>query len=129
MDVKLPAEAIRSTGPSAASRRLATRSNPEWPSDPRPIHELPDVWMVRAAHAARWVPEIDPTTRVATERLGREIAQLCVARGMSQRSLSARSGVSQATISRLMRGMTPGTRLWTVARILAALDGHVTGVP
>jgi len=86
-------------------------------------------WTIQAAHAARWIPETDPTTRIAIERLGRELAELCAARGMSQRRLAATSGVSQATISRLMRGMTPRTRLSTVARVLEALDGHVAVTP
>jgi transcriptional regulator with XRE-family HTH domain len=75
------------------------------------------------------VDAYDPLERAAVERFGRDIADLCQARGLSQRGLAARCGVNQATISRLMRGRTPGMRLKTVARIVLALDGHVTGAP
>lgn len=48
-------------------------------------------------------------------------------RGLSQRTLSARSGVPQSTISKLERGLAPGTTARRLAPLILVLGGATFG--
>jgi DNA-binding transcriptional regulator YiaG len=48
-------------------------------------------------------------------------------RGLSQRTLSAHSGVSQSTISKLERGLAPGTSARRLAPLILVLGGATFG--
>jgi transcriptional regulator with XRE-family HTH domain len=50
-------------------------------------------------------------------------------RGLSQRRLAHRCGLSQSTISRLESGKAAGVRVAWIARLLAGLDARVQGLP
>jgi transcriptional regulator with XRE-family HTH domain len=65
---------------------------------------------------------IDEPTAEALRVLGRILYELRRQRGLSQRALAARCGLSQATISRLENGLAPGVRIAWIARLLAGLD-------
>jgi transcriptional regulator with XRE-family HTH domain len=65
---------------------------------------------------------IDEPTAEALRILGRILYELRRQRGLSQRALAARCGLSQSTISRLENGLAPGVRVAWVARLLAGLD-------
>jgi transcriptional regulator with XRE-family HTH domain len=71
----------------------------------------------------------DPATQAALDRLGTDIARLRARSGLSQRGLAAISRVDQGTISRFERGLAPGVAITSIARIIMALDGHVTRLP
>jgi hypothetical protein len=67
---------------------------------------------------------IDPRDQAARRPLGWIGAAVKRARWerlLSQRALAARSGVDQGTISRLERGLAPGLRLESLAKILGAV--------
>ena len=70
----------------------------------------------------------DPETQAALDRLGVDIARLRARSGLSQRRLGEIARVDQSTISRFERGLAPGIAITSVARIIVALDGHVTQV-
>jgi len=64
----------------------------------------------------------DPPTREALAALGSAMLEIRRARGLTQRQLSARSGLAQSTISRLETGKAPWLSAVWIARLLAALD-------
>jgi transcriptional regulator with XRE-family HTH domain len=65
---------------------------------------------------------IDEPTAEALRALGEVLHKVRGERGMSQRALAGRCGLSQSTISRLENGLAPGVRVAWVARLLAGLD-------
>ena len=67
-------------------------------------------------------PDLDPGTEEAVIRIGELLWEGRRRAGLSQRQLASRTGVDQATISRLERGLTPFSRLALVARLFAELD-------
>jgi transcriptional regulator with XRE-family HTH domain len=69
---------------------------------------------------------IDEPTAEALRALGEILLRVRGARGLSQRALAGRCGLSQSAISRLENGLAPGVRIAWVARLLAGLD---QGVP
>jgi DNA-binding XRE family transcriptional regulator len=66
----------------------------------------------RPATAQRWTTVLD----------GRRLRQLRSQRGLSQRELAGRAGMSPATVARLEREPWPSCRTYTVARLAAALS-------
>ncbi|MEW5991548.1 MAG: helix-turn-helix transcriptional regulator [Chloroflexota bacterium] len=64
----------------------------------------------------------DEPTREALTVLGGVFRGLRTGRGLTQRQLEARSGVSQSTISRFENGKAPWLAAVQIARLLAALD-------
>lgn len=64
----------------------------------------------------------DPPTRAALAALGSALFEIRRARGLTQRQLSARSGLAQSTISRLETGKAPWLSAVWIARLLAAVD-------
>lgn len=72
---------------------------------------------------------LDPATREALQALGSVIRELRAARGLTQRALAARCGLSQPTISRLECGRAEGLRAAWIARLLAGLDSTVRVLP
>jgi transcriptional regulator with XRE-family HTH domain len=64
---------------------------------------------------------LDDWTVEALRETGRAIRRLRSAEGLTQRALADRCGLSQSTISRLERGLTPGLRLAWLARLFVAL--------
>jgi transcriptional regulator with XRE-family HTH domain len=75
------------------------------------------------------VGRLDPVTREALEVLGAVFRGLRAERGLSQRALASRCGLSQSTISKLERGRAEGLRAAWIARLLAGLDGRVEILP
>jgi len=63
----------------------------------------------------------DGAIRRTLEHLGDEVRLARLERGLSQAALGEWSGVSQSTISRFERGLTPGTGLITLGFLLHAL--------
>lgn len=55
--------------------------------------------------------------------LGRELRKARIGSGFSQSELSGASGVDQGTISRLERGLAPGLRFATYARLIEIVGG------
>lgn len=78
---------------------------------------------------AHTIGRVDPVTREALEVLGAVFRQLRAERGLSQRALAGRCGLSQPTISKLERGRAEGLRAAWIARLLAGLDGSVRILP
>ena len=78
---------------------------------------------------ARDVGRIDPETREALQELGHVLRELRGSRGLSQRALAWRCGLSQSTISRLECGLAEGVRVAWVARLLAGLDAKLHLIP
>ena len=72
---------------------------------------------------------VDPVTREALQVLGAVFRKLRAERGLSQRALAGRCGLSQSTISKLERGLAEGLRAAWIARLLAGLDGSVRNLP
>ena len=72
---------------------------------------------------------LDGPTREALVVLGGVLRELRSERGLSQRALAGRCGLSQSTISRLESGKAEGVRVAWIARLLAGLDTHVRVVP
>ena len=64
----------------------------------------------------------DLPTREALAALGSAFLEIRRARGLTQRQLAHRSGLSQASISKLETGKAPWLRVIWVARVLASLD-------
>ena len=61
---------------------------------------------------------------------GAAVRRWRVSRGMSQRQLARRVDLSQATVSRLERGLLPGIRLWRILTLLAVMGfGHARSEP
>ena len=75
------------------------------------------------------IGRLDEPTRDALRVLGVVLRQLRAERGLSQRALGARSGLSQSTISRLECGLAEGVRAAWIARLLAGLDERVQARP
>jgi transcriptional regulator with XRE-family HTH domain len=65
---------------------------------------------------------LDALSAVALLELGRVVRSLRIDRRISQRTMAARCGLSQSTISRLESGKAPGLRIGWLARIIAGLD-------
>ena len=67
--------------------------------------------------------QVDPdgAIRKTLEYLGDEVRLARLERGLSQAALAEWSGISQSTVSRFERGLTPGTGLITLGRLLQAL--------
>jgi len=63
----------------------------------------------------------DGAIRRTLEHLGDEVRLARLERGLSQAALAEWCGISQSTISRFERGLTPGTGLITLGRLLHAL--------
>jgi transcriptional regulator with XRE-family HTH domain len=78
---------------------------------------------------AHEIGRIDAGTREAMQVLGGVLRQLRTERGLSQRRLARRCGLSQSTISRLECGLAEGVRVAWVARLLAGLDTSVRLLP
>ena len=72
---------------------------------------------------------LDPATREALQVLGGVFRQLRLERGLSQRALAGRCGLSQSTISRLECGLAEGLRAAWIGRLLAGLDATVRVLP
>jgi transcriptional regulator with XRE-family HTH domain len=68
------------------------------------------------------IEDQDEPTKEALIALGAVFRKIRVARGLTQRLLSARSGVSQSVISRFENGKAPWLAAVQIARLLAALD-------
>jgi transcriptional regulator with XRE-family HTH domain len=64
----------------------------------------------------------DEPTREALRVLGSVFLRIRSARGLTQRQLEARSGVSQSVICRFENGKAPWLAAVQIARLLAALD-------
>ena len=75
------------------------------------------------------IGRIDGPTREALVALGTVLRDLRAERGLSQRALADRCGLSQPTISRLETGQAEGTRVAWLARLLAGLDTRVRVLP
>jgi ribosome-binding protein aMBF1 (putative translation factor) len=81
--------------------------------------------MRRTRPSQEWEQSTDPETRAALDRLGAQVKELRATMGWSQRDLAARCRVDQGTISRFERGLAPGVRAVSVARMIRALDGRL----
>jgi transcriptional regulator with XRE-family HTH domain len=68
------------------------------------------------------VARLDPLSEEALREFGTVLRVLRGQRGLSQRALAARAGISQSTISRLETGVAHGVRIRVLARMLAGLD-------
>jgi transcriptional regulator with XRE-family HTH domain len=75
------------------------------------------------------IGRLDAPTREALVVLGAVLRELRGERGLSQRALAGRCGLSQATISRLESGKAEGVRVAWIARLLAGLDTQVRIFP
>jgi transcriptional regulator with XRE-family HTH domain len=75
------------------------------------------------------IGRLDGPTQEALVELGKVLRELRTERGLSQRALAGRCGLSQATISRLETGQAEGTRVAWLARLLAGLDVQVRVLP
>jgi transcriptional regulator with XRE-family HTH domain len=71
------------------------------------------------------IGRVDRDTREALQILGSVLHDLRQSRGLSQRALAGRCGLSQSTISRLENGLAEGVRVAWIARLLAGLDTTV----
>ena len=71
------------------------------------------------------IGRLDRPTRQALLALGAVLRELRAERGLSQRALASRCGLSQSTISRLETGQAEGVRVAWIARLLAGLDAEV----
>lgn len=68
------------------------------------------------------VDRLDPLSEAALREFGNVLRTLRGQRGLSQRALAARCGLSQSTISRLETGIARGVRIRVLARMLAGLE-------
>jgi transcriptional regulator with XRE-family HTH domain len=75
------------------------------------------------------IGRLDAPTREALVVLGEVLRELRAERGLSQRALAGRCGLSQSTISRLETGKAEGVRVAWIARLLAGLDTRVRVAP
>jgi transcriptional regulator with XRE-family HTH domain len=75
------------------------------------------------------IGRVDPETREALQVLGQVLRELRGLRGLTQRGLARRCGLSQSTISRLECGLADGVRVAWVARLLVGLDMQVKLIP
>ncbi len=75
------------------------------------------------------IGQIDAETREAMQVLGGVLRQLRTERGLSQRALARRCGLSQSTLSRLESGLAQGVRVAWIARLLAGLDTTIRLLP
>jgi transcriptional regulator with XRE-family HTH domain len=67
------------------------------------------------------VDRLDPLREAALREFGNILRTLRAQRGLSQRALAARCGLSQSTICRLETGIARGVRIRVLARMLAGL--------
>jgi transcriptional regulator with XRE-family HTH domain len=70
-----------------------------------------------------------PNEQRGLDALGRGIFERRRQFGLSQRALSAHAHVPQSTISRLERGLAPGTTMRRLGALINALDGLVVKAP
>jgi transcriptional regulator with XRE-family HTH domain len=68
------------------------------------------------------VDRLDPLSEEALREFGNVLRTLRAQRGLSQRALAARCGLSQSTICRLETGIARGVRIRVLARMLAGLE-------
>jgi transcriptional regulator with XRE-family HTH domain len=68
------------------------------------------------------VDRLDPLSEAALREFGNILRTLRAQRGLSQRALAARCGLSQSTICRLETGIARGVRIRVLARMLAGLE-------
>jgi transcriptional regulator with XRE-family HTH domain len=66
-----------------------------------------------------------PNEQQGLDALGRGIRERRRLLGLSQRSLAHLARVPQSTISRLERGLAPGTTMRRLGALILALDGLV----
>lgn len=78
---------------------------------------------------AHTIERLDAPTREALQVLGTVLRSLRAERGLSQRALAGRCGLSQSTISRLETGRAEGVRVAWIARLLAGLDTQTRSFP
>jgi transcriptional regulator with XRE-family HTH domain len=90
-------------------------------ANPSPVDRRPRALPFNGA-MSHPIGQLDRETRDALQILGAVLRELRGSRGLSQRSLASRCGLSQSTISRLENGLAEGVRVAWIARILAALD-------
>ena len=64
----------------------------------------------------------DPIVRLGLLLLASSVRRARRARGISQSALAAGAGLSPSTISKLENGRLEGMRLYTLARVMAALN-------
>jgi transcriptional regulator with XRE-family HTH domain len=64
---------------------------------------------------------LDPWTVEALKEIGYALRRLRTRQGLTQHALADRCGLSQSTISRLERGLTPGLRMAWIARLVVGL--------
>jgi len=77
--------------------------------------------MFRTYFVDRWVSR-EPIVLLGMQLLGQSIRRARRARGWSQAKLASAAGLSPSTISKLESGKLQGMRLYTLARIVAALN-------
>ena len=77
--------------------------------------------MFRTYFVDRWVSR-EPIVLLGMQLLGQSIRRARRARGWSQAKLASDAGLSPSTISKLESGKLQGMRLYTLARIVAALN-------
>lgn len=93
---------------------LAAAAKKGWSDDARLVYE---------AASEQFTAELDERAK-----LGAQIAAVRKSQGLTQPALSERSGIQQAEISRIERGVGNPTA-GTLLRLANALDQHVTLVP
>jgi predicted XRE-type DNA-binding protein len=93
---------------------LATAAKEGWSDDARRVYK---------AASEQFTAELDERAT-----LGAQIAAARKSRGLTQAALSELSGIQQAEISRIERGVGNPTAT-TLLRLANALDQHVTLVP
>ncbi|HEU0235080.1 MAG TPA: helix-turn-helix domain-containing protein [Candidatus Limnocylindrales bacterium] len=80
--------------------------------------------MMRKFFVDRWVNR-DPIVHFGMEVLGSSIRRARRARGWSQAKLASSAQLSPSTISKLESGTLQGMRLYTLARVIAALNSEI----
>jgi transcriptional regulator with XRE-family HTH domain len=77
--------------------------------------------MLRRYFVDRWVSR-DPIVLLGMQLLGQSIRRARRTRGWSQAKLASAAELSPSTISKLESGKLQGMRLYTLARVVAALN-------
>ena len=94
-----------------------------WPlSDGQSSIDRPTSGLSFTATMGYRLEDQDPPTCEALAVLGSVFRAIREARGLTQRQLAARSGLSQSTISRFENGKAPWLAAVWIARLLAGLD-------